>query len=152
MTLICTSNNKRRIHVFWRLSFKKNVTALILLIGDFSQNIMKLMSLSKAQSVIWCSQIRWLLCCMGMFFCCYQNTIMQLCACNEYFLKYCSWKTHLYVQEAKIKCSTVQNSCTMLRSGLWGGQSMTAWVLLCVFLSRYAFPLSAVCLGSLPCC
>lgn len=36
----------------------KNVTALILLIGDFSQNIMKLMSLSTAQSVIWYSQIR----------------------------------------------------------------------------------------------
>lgn len=37
---------------------KKHVTALILLIGDFSQNIMKLMSLSTAQSVIWYSQIR----------------------------------------------------------------------------------------------
>lgn len=38
-----------------------------------------------------------------------------------------------------------------MRSGVWGGQSMTVSVPLGVFLARHAYTQLAVCLGSWPC-
>lgn len=50
-------------------------------------------------------------------------------------------------------CSLLRSytASTMLRSGLWGGQSMTDCVPLCILLSRYTFTPLILCLGSFPC-